>query len=228
MGGIYRLFAYLGTMALPAALIMGFRYDPGASSANYLFNIGLYGAFIAVHLMMTRPGFKRVVFGKPEGTSGERRVYITVSTLTWLLVLALHRPVPGPGLVVPEGVAFVALCGVLLGLFAFFEFADFAMMDGFLGVPGTVLSHSQGAETPLMTEGSYASVRHPMYRAAVWMGLASLVMHPNAGQLLWAAMIGLSFVAFIPVEEAQLRAARGDEYHSYIRQTPYRLFRGLW
>jgi protein-S-isoprenylcysteine O-methyltransferase Ste14 len=41
-------------------------------------------------------------------------------------------------------------------------------------------------------------------------------------------MIGASFIGFIPVEEAQLMAARGDDYRRYREQTPYRLFRGVW
>ena len=36
------------------------------------------------------------------------------------------------------------------------------------------------------------------------------------------------WMQFIPFEEHQLIMARGDEYRSYIAQTPYRLFQGIW
>ena len=79
-----------------------------------------------------------------------------------------------------------------------------------------------------MREGPYASVRHPMYRAAVLYAGASLVIHPNAAQFLFAVMIAASFVAFIPFEERQLLRYRGDEYRRYPAETPYRVLRGLY
>jgi protein-S-isoprenylcysteine O-methyltransferase Ste14 len=90
------------------------------------------------------------------------------------------------------------------------------------------MRYSHGGETPLLTDGPYAEVRHPMYRAAVLLGISALVMHPNLGQLFWTALVGGTLIAFIPVEEAQLRAARGDDYDRYCAATPYRLFRGIW
>ena len=79
-----------------------------------------------------------------------------------------------------------------------------------------------------MVDGPYASVRHPMYRAAFFATLASLLIHPNAGQLLFAIMVTASFVGFIPFEEHQLLKARGEEYRAYMARTPYRVFRGVW
>jgi protein-S-isoprenylcysteine O-methyltransferase Ste14 len=79
-----------------------------------------------------------------------------------------------------------------------------------------------------MTGGSYASVRHPMYRGFLLMLVASLLVHPNAAQLFWGVMVGLTFVVFVPVEEAQLIAQRGEQYRLYMEQTRYRLIRGVW
>ena len=60
------------------------------------------------------------------------------------------------------------------------------------------------------------------------MGLTSLLLHPNAAQLAWAGIMGLTFLTFIPIEEKQLLKGRGDEYREYMKQTPYRIFRGVW
>ena len=79
-----------------------------------------------------------------------------------------------------------------------------------------------------MTQGSYASVRHPMYRAAFYLAFSSLLVHPNAGQLLFAILTSAGFLGFIPFEEHQLIEARGDAYRNYMRATPYRVFRGIW
>lgn len=225
---LYRLFSYLGIMTLWAAFIMGFRHDPSAPVGNLLFNVVIYAAFIAVHIVMTMPAFKRAVFGSPLGTPPERRVYVIVAVLTWVAVYWLHKPVPGVAFALPVWVHFVGLCMVLLSIVAFYEFATFEAIDSLLGMPGSPLSHSVGAETPLMTEGPYASVRHPMYRAAFFLALSSLLLHPHTGQILFAVMVSASFLGFVPFEERQLIQARGDEYMEYQRQTPYRVFRGVW
>lgn len=225
---VYWLFAYLGLMALSASFIMGFRSAADAPMSNYLFNILLYAGFVAVHIVMTMPAFKRAVYGDPAGTLTERRIYVSISVITWVVVYWLHRPVSGFGYEPPVWLAYVGLCAVLLSIVGFFEFATFEGLNSLLGMPGSQLSHSVGAETPLMTDGPYAQVRHPMYRAAFYLAFCSLIVHPNAGQLLFAIMVTASFVGFIPFEEHQLLQARGDQYRAYMAATPYRLFRGLW
>lgn len=228
MRRLYWLFAFVGVMTPFAAFLYGFRYDPAAAPGNYGFNIALFAGFIFVHLVMTRPWFKRSLYGKPEGSSAERRLYVSIAIVSWVALLLLRRPLPGPSLTPPEWVRFLGVCLMLLSHLAFFEGATFTMLNGFLGVPGAAMSHSHGAETPLLTEGSYAKVRHPMYRAALLSGLFSLLIHPNAGQLLWAALFGGTFVAFIPFEESQLMQARGAAYRAYMQHTPHRLFPGVW
>jgi protein-S-isoprenylcysteine O-methyltransferase Ste14 len=228
MRTLYWWFGHLGLMAVGAAVILGFRWASEAPALNYLYDLLLYGAYMGVHLVMTRPTWKRLLTGRSEGTPSERRVYIAVAVTTWLVVYALHRPVPGFALVPPLWVQYVGLCGVLLGSFAFLEGATFQRTSGLLGVPGTAMGLSHGTETPLMTEGSYARVRHPMYRGFLLMLAASLLVHPNAGQLFWGVMIALTFVGFIPLEETQLIEQRGEQYRVYMEQTRYRLIRGLW
>lgn len=225
---VYWVFAYLGLMTLSASFIMGFRYAADAPLSNYAFNILLYAGFIAVHIVMTMPALKRAIYGSPAGSPTERRVYISISVVTWILVYWLHKPVPGFGYESPTWLAYVGLCAVLLSLIGFFEFATFEGLGKLVGMPGSELSHSAGSESPLMTEGSYAHVRHPMYRAAFFLAFCSLIVHPNTGQLLFALMITASFVGFIPFEEHQLLRARGDDYRAYMTQTPYRLFPGVW
>jgi len=225
---LYWIFSHLGLMTVSVAFIMGFKHEPQAPFENLYFNVVLYAVFIMIHILMTVPALKRTVFGKPEGTPFERRIYITTTVVTWLAVYYLHRPVPGFGYSSPFWMQFLGLCALLLSFVAFFEFATFESLSNLLGVPGTQLSHSTGTETPLLTEGPYASVRHPMYRAMTVLAFSSLLIHPNAGQLLFAVMVTVSFLAFIPFEERQLINRRGDEYSAYMKRTPYRVFRGLW
>jgi protein-S-isoprenylcysteine O-methyltransferase Ste14 len=225
---VYAAFAYVGLLSVPATFIAGWRHDPMAPASNLGFNLLLFVLFIAVHFVMTLPAFKRAVYGSAEGSGTERRVYISVSILTWVGMYLVHRPVAGPALEAPGWLQFVGLCCVLLGVVAFFEFATLDGLGSLLGVSDDGISHSAGAETPLMTEGPYASVRHPMYRAATLYMVASLLIHPHSGQLLFALLGAAGFLAFIPVEERQLIRSRGDAYQSYMQATPYRVFRGIW
>ena len=225
---IYWLFAYLGAMTLTASYLMGFRHASDAPVQNVLFDFLLYAAFISVHIVMTTSAFKRVVFGRPEGTVFERRIYVTVSVTSWIVVYWLHWPVGGFGYASPPWLQYVGYCAMLLAIMAFFEFATFEGLGLLLATSSEGLSHSAGGEAPLMTAGPYARVRHPMYRAALLIAFTSLLVHPNAGQLLFAVLTTASFIGFIPFEEHQLIAARGDEYRDYMRETPYRLLPGVW
>ena len=228
MAQIYSFVALLGVMAVPAAFVMGFRYSAEAPVSNYLFNLLAFAAFMAVHVIMLLPAFKKAVYGNPRSTSGERRIYVAVSILTWILLYSFHKPVPGPAFEPLFWLQFVGVCGVFVGFLMFFEGATFDFLDAFMGKPGTELSHSSDASTPLMIEGSYAKVRHPMYRGAVTYTFASLLIHPHAGQLLFAVVVALAFVLFIPFEERALIKARGDEYLEYMKVVRFRIFRGVW
>jgi protein-S-isoprenylcysteine O-methyltransferase Ste14 len=178
--------------------------------------------------VMTMPAFKKAVFGRPEGSPFERRIYVSISVVSWVAMYALHWPVAGFAFTPPAWLEYIGYCAVVLAIVAFFEFATFEGLANLLGMPGTVISHTVGGETPLMTDGPYAAVRHPMYRAALFIAFCSLLIHPNACQLLFAVMTTASFLGFIPFEEYQLLRARGDQYRQYMQRTPYRVFRGVW
>jgi protein-S-isoprenylcysteine O-methyltransferase Ste14 len=223
----YWIFSYLGLMTIWASFIMGFRYQRDAPAANLWFNVLLYAVFIAIHIALTMPAVKRAIYGKRAGTPVERQIYVGITVVTWVALYAVHKPIGGFGWESPAWLVYLGYCALLLALVGFFEFATFEGLDQLLGVAGS-LSHSVGSETPLMTEGPYASVRHPMYRAAFFVTFSSPLLHPNASQLLFAILTSASFLGFIPFEEHQLLQARGDEYRAYIARTPYRVFRGVW
>jgi protein-S-isoprenylcysteine O-methyltransferase Ste14 len=224
----YRAVAYFGLVSVMASLLFGFRYDPFGYWRYYVFDTLLYLAFIVPHLVFTRAWWKERVWGNVAGHPRERRVYILFTVLTWFALLFVHWPLPGLAFSLPEPLRFAGMVGFLLAMLMFFEGATRASLDGLLGVPGSTMQYSHGEETPLYTEGPYADVRHPMYRAIFLMGGAALIVHPNLAQLFWTLMLGSTFLVFIPVEEEQLLEARGDDYRRYCERTPYRLFRGIW
>ncbi|MHC4208764.1 MAG: methyltransferase family protein [Planctomycetota bacterium] len=224
----YRLFAYFGLLSVSGAILFGFQFGAAAPAGNYAFNVLLYGLFIVPHLILTRSWVKRWLWGNPAGHPRERRFYISLTIVTWLGIFVLHRPVPGIALELPPWTFFVGIVLFLIFFRMLFEGVTTPMIDGLLGVPGSVKAYAHGPEAPLFTEGPYAQVRHPMYRAFLLIGLASLLIHPHTGQLLWVALIGTTFILFIPVEEAQMIRARGEDYLEYRKQTPWRIMRGIW
>ena len=224
----YPVFANFGLLSVSAALIFGFRYDDTASFWNYPLDIFLYTAFLAPHLMLTRSDVKQSLWGQRAGTIEERQIYIAITIVTWLAVLALHRAVPGPALELPDWVRFIGLVGMLWSVLWFFNISTPETLRGMLGLPGSELQFTHGEETPLRSDGVYGLVRHPIYLAMLLIGGAGLIYHPNAGQLLWSLLLGGTLVAYIPVEESLLVAARGDEYLDYCRRVPYRLIPRVW
>ena len=225
----YRIFAYLGLASIFGSLLLGFQRAADAPWWHYAANAGLYACFFAPHHVMTRGWYKKALFGSPAGSARERQIYITVSVVTWWIVLLLQFPLPGFFYVeMPYWGHLLGASVFVLSLMLFFQGITFPMIDGLLGVPGSAMGFAHGAEVPLFTEGPYAQVRHPMYRGALLAGLASIVVYPGLAQIFWALLIGGAFVAFIPVEEQQMLAARGQAYLDYKQKTPYRLIRGVW
>jgi protein-S-isoprenylcysteine O-methyltransferase Ste14 len=225
---LYAWFAYPGLMVVAAALLFGFRHAPSAPAMNFAFDGALFVLYMAIHYVMLTPAWKQLTTGRERGSIAERRLYVTVAILTWVGLYNVHRPLPGPAFALPGWVTYLGICGFLLSFLAFLEGATFERLAGLLGIPGAEQAWSASADTPLMTQGSYASVRHPMYRGATFMCLSSVVVHPNAAQLAWAVAVALTFVLFIPIEERQLLRARGEEYRAYMQVTRYRLLRRLW
>ncbi|HVR75226.1 MAG TPA: hypothetical protein VMT52_12880 [Planctomycetota bacterium] len=224
----YKVVAYAGLMAILGALLHGFPHASGEPWSNFSYNLVLYAIFIAAHLVMTRPWFKSAFWGDPAGSSSERRVFVLVSAVTWFAVILLAKPLPGDDLFNSSFLGFAGCLGFLASFLLFFQGVTIAMLDGLLGVPGARGAFTHGERTPLFVDGPYKDVRHPQYRGIVLAGISSLLIHPNAAQFFWVLLIAGSFVAFIPVEEAQLIAARGESYRKYQEQTPHRIFKGIW
>lgn len=172
--GLYRIFNYLGVMTVFGTLLHGFRYDSAAPVANYGFNLLLFLGFTIPHLVMTRSWFKQTVWGDAGGSPRERRFYIFVTIVTWMAVFALHKPVPGGALMIPESVQgavqFAGQVGMLFAFFLFFEGKSLQDLNMLLGAQDATISYSHGPSTSLFTEGSYSQVRHSMYRGAVIWG----------------------------------------------------------
>jgi len=75
----------------------------------------------------------------------------------------------------------------------------------------------------LVCGGVYGVVRHPIYVGNTLSVLGMALMFRAAGALVYVLVLVALFLAFIPIEERDLRAAYGDEYSAYEKKVRYRL-----
>ena len=66
-------------------------------------------------------------------------------------------------------------------------------------------------------------VRHPIYVGNTLSVLGMALVFRAAGALVYVLVLVALFLAGIPIEERDLRAAYGDEYSAYEKKVRYRL-----
>jgi len=75
----------------------------------------------------------------------------------------------------------------------------------------------------LVTRGPYARIRHPMYTAMFFMGIAFALVTANGCFVLFAVALIAGFVARAPREEQMMLQAFGEEYRAYMQRTGFLL-----
>lgn len=85
-----------------------------------------------------------------------------------------------------------------------------------------------GKDQSLVTSGVYRSIRHPMYAAHLWWGIAQVLLLQNwiAGPSFLVSLVPLC-VLRIPREEEMMLRHFGDDYRSYMNRTG-RFIPPLW
>jgi protein-S-isoprenylcysteine O-methyltransferase Ste14 len=79
---------------------------------------------------------------------------------------------------------------------------------------------------PLVADGLYGLVRHPIYFGWALMVWATPVM--TGTRLAFAAISTLYLVAAIPFEERSLRALFGAGYDAYARKVRWKMLPGVY
>jgi len=74
------------------------------------------------------------------------------------------------------------------------------------------------ATGPLLQNGPYRFIRHPMYAAALLLIWSSIAGHPRVGNIVVGAVATVVVALRIPAEERLLRAHYPD-YADYARRT---------
>lgn len=73
---------------------------------------------------------------------------------------------------------------------------------------------------PVVAEGPYALIRHPIYLAVVLVALGTLLAHPSRATACIALGVVAGVALKIPLEERVLRRLPDDRYRDYVARVP--------
>ncbi len=210
--------AFLANVVVPKTIDSG---TAGPPLEALLINLGLLSVFAVQHTGMARPAFKRwltrVVVPEPI----ERATYVLVSSLVFIALFYLWRPMPE--LVVQaeaEGVR-----TALMGLFVLGNLTvlySTVLIDHFdlFGLRQVVLYfRGRPYESKKFSNPSlYRFVRHPLYLG--WFITFWATPDMTQVHLLLAVVTTAYILVAIPIEERDLLDMLGDDYREWRARTP--------
>jgi len=198
----------------------------GEFGATYLGRIRCEPHDWRSRLRALRSSIREVSFmgggGDPEADRGTKLVLMLGVIAALLSAFAIARYAPGlrAGANVWATLALgsaIALSGVALRTWAIWTLGRFFVRE--IGI--------QQGQT-IVREGPYRKLRHPSYSGNLLMGFGfGLAFGSWVGAVVCAALTLVAMLPRIRAEEETLRAAFGDAYRGYSRET-WRLIPGLW
>ena len=209
--------AFLANVLVPKTIDSGI---PGPLLEALLINLGLLSIFAVQHTGMARPAFKRwLTQALPEPI--ERATYVLASSLVFIALFYLWRPMPEMVFQAESEGARTALTGlfvvglltVLYATFLIDHFDLFGLRQVVLYFRGRPYEYKRFSNPSL-----YRFVRHPLYIG--WFITFWATPDMTQGHLLLAIVTTLYILAVIPIEERDLMAALGDDYHEWRARTP--------
>ena len=210
----YFLFTYIVTFGETAAA--------GPALAPILVDVTLFSVFALHHSLFARTRLKAAVRAAVSPAM-ERTVYTWISSLLFIGVCWLWRPVPGVPYSMPApwnwaGYA-VQVAGIVLTV------AGTRALDA-LDLAGVrpVLHARRGTRprhVPLQTSGVYGLVRHPLYFG--WALFVFGAPHMTMTRFVFACVSTAYLAVAIPFEERALVETFGPEYAAYQQRVRSRM-----
>jgi protein-S-isoprenylcysteine O-methyltransferase Ste14 len=216
LGFTYWYLVPTGTVAGP--------WSSGAAVAPVSIDLALFTVFAIHHSVFARLGIRAWVQAHVSAEH-ERSVYVWISSVLFIVVYALWRPVPGvawtmPGVVAVSGWG-VQMVGMLMSV------AGARRLD-VLDLAGVRQAFDRPTTRPagLISNGLYGLVRHPIYLGWVLFVWASPLM--TGTRLVFAAVSTAYLVVAVPFEERSMVRLFGRDYDNYKRQVRWRILPGLY
>jgi methanethiol S-methyltransferase len=215
------LFTILYAIGFVEGLVVPKDIDSGAKLPVFgalAINLALMSLFAIQHSVMARNSFKQWwtrFIPRPV----ERSTYVLLASLVLLLLFWQWRPMPAVIWHIEEpemaavitGVSFFGWVIVFASTYLINHFELFGLHQ--------VANHLAGREMPppvFRTPLLYKFVRHPIYLGFIIAFWATPTM--TAGHLLFAAVTTAYIFVGIWLEERDLIAMFGDDYHRYRKQ----------
>jgi protein-S-isoprenylcysteine O-methyltransferase Ste14 len=225
-----RLFVFGGGVLFVASLLFfAIRYasffgaDASWSWANgwkpVAIDVVLFSVFALHHSIFARTRLRSFVeHHAPAGT--ERATYVWVASLLFIGVTAAWQPVPGvlwavtgPRALVFSAVQFAGIAFILLAV----RRLDPLTLAGI---------RDPNVSAPLVDDGAYGIVRHPIYLGWFLIVWSPAIMN---GTRLTFAVISCAYLAVAVVfEERDLRRVFGDAYVRYAQRVRSRMIPGVY
>jgi methanethiol S-methyltransferase len=186
-------------------------------------DLALFSAFALHHSVFARLGLKQALARRlPAGL--ERSTYVWISSLLFILTWAWWLPVPGRPWAF-HGVAALALAvlqgaGVIVTLAAARRLSIFDL-SGVAQVLDAHRPRPEAAGAPLVSDGLYGLVRHPIYLGWLLIVWPAPVM--TGTRAAFAAISTVYLLVAIPFEERSLRASLGEAYARYRKVVRWRM-----
>jgi len=213
------LLAFLGNLPVSRTIDLG--RDMGSPGLAVLVDVGLILLFGLQHSLMARPAFKRAwTLIVPKEL--ERSVYVLLSSVVLIVLMALWRPIPTPVLWHADATWSAALgwsvmvLGVLVLLWTTFlidHFELFGLRQGW-----ETLRAKELRGPAFVTPWLYRIVRHPLYLG--WLLIFWGAPTMSAGHFLFSAGMSGYILLAIRFEERDLVEHIGEPYQRYRQQVP--------
>lgn len=203
---------FVGDLVVPKTI------DSGAVSPvreALIVNVLLLGLFAVQHSLMARPAFK-AWWTRFVAPPVERSTYVLFASMALILLFWQWRPMPTAIWSFHSGAAFIALWGTCLLGWATVLSSTFLINHFDLFGLRQVWAYRARKEIPpadFRTPLFYQFVRHPLYLGFILAFWATPVM--TQGHLLFAFATTAYILIAIQLEERDLLAAFGANYHDY-------------
>jgi methanethiol S-methyltransferase len=209
----YFLYAYLVQFGRPAPA------GPWAPPATI--NVALFTAFALHHSLFARTRLKTWL-RRAADPRLERSIYVWISSLLFLAVCWLWRPVPGELYRLDGAWWWLAIAVQMTGMLLTHlgsRALDALHLAGIRQVETPAADHAP--PQALVTSGVYGLVRHPFYLG--WALIVFGAPHMTLTRFTFAVISTLYLMVAIPWEERSLRESFGPTYAEYQRRVRWRM-----